>query len=68
MSKKTLRSLYLDIEQTEKLKELSAKTKVPQAVYIREGIDLVLKRHSKKISKVKSSKHAALRLLKNDLK
>ncbi len=32
MSKKALRSIYLDIEQIERLKKLSAQTRVPQAV------------------------------------
>ena len=53
MSKKKLRSLYLDIEQAERLKKLSAKTRVPQAIYIREAIDLVLDLYSKKIRKKK---------------
>lgn len=70
MSKKALRSIYLDIEQVERLKKLSAQTRVPQAVYIREGIDLVLKRHFKKTRKKrvnnrsKHGKHASLSLLK----
>ena len=38
MSKKALRSIYLDVEQIERLKKLSAQTRVPQAVYIREGL------------------------------
>jgi hypothetical protein len=41
----------LDIEQIERLKKLSAQTRVPQAVYIREGIDFVLNKHSKKNKK-----------------
>ena len=54
MSGKVLRSIYMDIEQIERLKELSAQTRVPQAVYIREGIDYVLKKHSEKTRKKKS--------------
>ncbi len=70
MSAKVLRSLYLDIEQVEKLKKLSTKTRVPQAVYIREGIDFVLNKHSEKRRKkkgkqaVKHNKNKSLRLLK----
>ncbi len=70
MSEKVLRSIYLDIEQVEKLKKLSAQTKVPQAVYVREGIDLVLNRHFKKTRKkrvtnrIKHGKHTSLSLLK----
>ena len=70
MSKKALRSIYLDIEQIERLKELSAQTRVPQAVYIREGIDFVLKKHLKKRKKksvnekIKHGKQTSLSLLK----
>lgn len=70
MSEKVLRSIYLDIEQVERIKELSAQTRVPQAVYIREGIDLVLNRYFKKTKKkkgkqgVKHNKSTSLRLLK----
>ncbi len=53
MSPKVVRSIYLDIEQVEKLKTLSAKTRVPQAEYVREGIDFVLKKHSEKTRKKK---------------
>ena len=70
MSAKVLRSLYLDIEQVEKLKKLSTKTRVPQSVYIRDAIDLVLNRYAKKPRKkkgkqaVKHNKSTSLRLLK----
>ena len=70
MSKKILRSLYLDIEQTERLKEISTQTRVPQAVYIRDAIDLVLNRYAKKQRKkkvknrLKHEKHTSLSLLK----
>ena len=42
---KILRSIYFDKKQVERLIELSKKTRVPQAVLMREGIDLVLKKH-----------------------
>ena len=72
MSKKALRSIYFDVEQIERLKELSAKTRVPQAVYIRDAIDLVLNKHAKKMRKkkvnnrIKRGKRTSLRLLKNN--
>lgn len=45
MGNKVLRSIYLDIAQVEKIKELSERTKVPQAVYVREGLDLLLRKY-----------------------
>ena len=44
-----LRSIYLDITQVEKIKKLSEKTKVPQAVYVREGLDLILLKYEEQI-------------------
>jgi hypothetical protein len=38
-------TIYVTIEQSERLKLLSERTKVPVAVYIREGIDLVLQQY-----------------------
>lgn len=38
---------YLEPEQATELKGLSARTRVPQQVYIREGIDLVLAKYRK---------------------
>ena len=43
--KKISTTVYITHEQSEKLKLLNKKTKVPVAEYIREGIDLVLDRH-----------------------
>ncbi|MEO0322577.1 MAG: ribbon-helix-helix domain-containing protein [Myxococcota bacterium] len=43
--KKISTTVYITPEQNEKLKLLHDRTKVPVAVYIREGIDLVLERH-----------------------
>lgn len=45
--KKISTTIYITPEQSEKLKLLNERTQVPIAVYIREGIDLVLKKHSK---------------------
>lgn len=67
MSKKALRSVYLESEQVERLKNLSAITRVPQAVYIREGLDLVMDMYEKKIKKskaVRGSKQVKPRSLK----
>lgn len=41
--KKISTTVYITPEQNEKLRLLHERTKVPVAVYIREGIDLVLK-------------------------
>lgn len=43
--KKISTTIYITAEQSEKLKLLHERTKVPVAVYIREGIDLVLDQH-----------------------
>ena len=42
---KILASIYLEIPQIERLDKLSAKTSVPKSEYIREGIDLLLKKY-----------------------
>jgi hypothetical protein len=41
--KKISTTIYVTPEQSDKLKLLHERTKVPVAVYIREGIDLVLR-------------------------
>ena len=43
--KKVSTTIYITPEQAEQLKVLHDRTKVPIAVYIREGIDLVLKHY-----------------------
>jgi hypothetical protein len=46
MSRKKLSTtIYVTPEQNDQLKVLHERTKVPVAVYIREGIDLVLRRY-----------------------
>lgn len=40
--KKVSTTVYITEDQTEALKALSSKTKVPVAEYIRQGIDLIL--------------------------
>ena len=43
--KKISTTIYITPEQNEALKQLSAKTKVPVAEYIRQGIDLALEKY-----------------------
>ncbi len=43
--KKISTTVYITQEQSERLKQLNEKTKVPVAEYIREGIELVLQRY-----------------------
>ena len=38
---KILRSLYIEKEQVESLIKLSKRTRVPQAVLVREGVDIM---------------------------
>jgi predicted DNA-binding protein len=47
--KKISTTVYITPEQDEALKRLNARTKVPIAEYIREGINLVLERHEKEL-------------------
>jgi hypothetical protein len=44
--KKISTTIYVTPEQSEKLRLLHERTKVPVAVYIREGIDLVLRQYN----------------------
>lgn len=43
--KKVSTTIYITPDQNERLKLLHERTKVPVAVYIREGIDMVLEKH-----------------------
>ena len=43
--KKISTTIYVTVEQSDRLKLLHERTKVPVAVYIREGIDLVLRHY-----------------------
>jgi predicted DNA-binding protein len=47
---KKLTTLYLEVEQEERLKKLSMMTSVPKAVYTREAVDLVLKKYEQGMS------------------
>jgi Ribbon-helix-helix domain len=46
--KRVTTTIYLDPEQAEALKRLQEATKVPTAVCIREAIDMMLTKYSKK--------------------
>jgi len=48
--KKILTSFYLEPSQKKGLAELSKRTRVPVSTYVREGIDLVLKKYARKKS------------------
>jgi predicted DNA-binding protein len=43
---KIARTIYINGEQLEALKRLSQKTKVPQSVYVREALDMLLEKYS----------------------
>ena len=45
--KKISTTIYITPEQSERLKQLHDKTKVPVAEFIRQGIDLILERESR---------------------
>lgn len=47
--KKVSTTIYIEPEQLDLLKLLNERTKVPMAEYIREGIDLVLRKHADKL-------------------
>jgi hypothetical protein len=53
---KLLRSVYLDEEQVKSLMTLSKKTRVPQAVLVREGVDLMLKKREKELQRKKKKR------------
>ena len=53
---KILRSIYIDIEQLEKLDILSAKTRVPKATYIREALELVLEKYERQMKSTQETK------------
>jgi predicted DNA-binding protein len=45
MSRKHQLCIYLEPNQLARLQELSARSRVPQAFFLREAVDLVLARH-----------------------
>lgn len=46
---KVARTIYINGEQLEALKKLSEKTKVPQSVYVREALDMLLEKYSEQL-------------------
>ena len=49
MNRKITTTIYLTEEQQTLLKELSQRSKVPVAEYIRQGVDLILKKHARRL-------------------
>jgi predicted DNA-binding protein len=49
MQKKVARTIYIKDEQLDALKRLSEKTKVPQSVYVREALDMLLEKYSEQL-------------------
>ena len=47
--KKVARTMYIKDEQMEALKKLSERTKVPQSVYVREALDMLLEKYSEQL-------------------
>ena len=48
---KLLRTVFVDEITVARLHKLSAITRIPKAVLIREGIDLMLDKHEKKLKR-----------------
>jgi len=46
---KVARTIYIEGGQVEALKRLSEKTKVPQSVYVREALDMLLEKYSEQL-------------------
>ena len=49
MKRKITTTIYLTEEQQTLLKELSQRSKVPIAEYIRQGVDLILKKNARQL-------------------
>ena len=50
MAKKIATTIYITEKQQDKLRELNERSKVPVAEFIREGINLVLKKYENQLS------------------
>jgi len=46
---KIARTIYIKSEQLDALKRLSEKTKVPQSVYVREALDMLLEKYAEQL-------------------
>ena len=53
MGNKVLKTIYLEQKQSEMLMEISKKTKINQAVIVREGIDLIIEKYGKELKNAK---------------
>ena len=51
LGRKEMITVYIYQRQLERLKRLSELTRVPRAVYIREGLDFVLNKYERKLGK-----------------
>ena len=49
MADKVLRTVYLELGQIKKIKKLSEKTRVPQAEYYREALEILFKKYKKEL-------------------
>jgi predicted DNA-binding protein len=49
VQRKVARTIYIEGEQLEALKKLSERTKVPQSVYVREALDMLLEKYSEQL-------------------
>jgi hypothetical protein len=58
--KRVLTSLYLDPEMATRLRELSAVTRVPQAVYLREAVELLLAHYTRTSDLIKGKKPTSI--------
>ena len=50
MSKKVATTIYITEKQQNRLKELNERSKIPIAEFIRQGIDLILKKYEEQLS------------------
>lgn len=50
MSRMASTTVYLTLEQLEKLKEISEKTEIPQAAIIRKGVSIAIEQAEAKIA------------------
>ena len=57
MEAKISTTVYMSREQHNALKRLSEATRVPVAVYIRDGIAMVLAAHAKKTKTMEAGRH-----------
>lgn len=64
--KKISTTVYITTEQQEQLKRLHELTKVPVAVYIRDGIDMILAAHSAQLQETRSPEALPPKVLSPD--